>query len=234
MFNRPRLLLKSLAILVGILAVGCSSDPFAGKVQIRYMAWGNPEQMALEERLCDEFNQKNPDVHVSFLKVPAAEYGLKMMLMLASHSAPDVMRVDHYNFPRLVKKGYFHDLTDLAAQDPTFHREDFFPQAIQECLYNDKLYGLNVLFGGVLIYYNKSMFREAGLEDPAELAKNGNWTWERFRDSAMRMSQKRSGWAIYPLWLWCSIERIDLSCFSLCHLGIWRRYVRPQVATCSI
>ena len=181
------------ALLAGVcLALGCRPDPNASKVQLRYMAWGNPEQMELEEKLCEEFNAQNPDIHVKFFKVPAAEYGLKMMLMLASHSAPDVMRVDHYNFPSLVAKGYFYDLTDLAAKDKTFKRSDFFPQAIEECEYKGRLFGLNVLFGGDLIYYNKSMFREAGLEDPAEMARKGQWTWDKFRECAIKMTRKES------------------------------------------
>ena len=180
---------KCFAILAIAFLTGCARDPNSGKVPLRYMAWGNPEQLALERRICDEFNQKNPDVHVEFLEVPSAEYGLKTMLMLASHSAPDVLRVDHYNFPSLVEKGYFYDLTELAASDKTFRRDDYFPQALEECLYKGRLYGLNVLFGGALIYYNKTMFQEAGLEDPAELAKTGHWTWEKFRESAVRMTK---------------------------------------------
>ena len=173
-------------------AMGCGTAPNAGKTEIRYMAWGNPEQMDLEKQLCEEFNKQNPDVHVSFFRVPAAEYSLKLMIMMASHTAPDVMRVDHYNFPNLVAKGFFYDLTDLAAKDPTFHRSDFFPQAIDECLYKGRLFGLNVLFGGDLIYYNKTMFKQAGLEDPAEMAKKGLWTWDMFRECAIKMTKKDS------------------------------------------
>ena len=190
MSHRFRFPVRLLLAVCLCLTYGCGRDPYAGKVPLRYMAWGNPEQMSLEERLCEEFNHKNPDIHVSFLKVPGDEYGLKMMLMLSSHTAPDVMRVDHYNFPSLVEKGYFLDLTNLAAKDPTFHRSDFFPQAIQECLFKDHLYGLNVLFGGNLIYYNKNMFREAGLEDPAEMAKQGRWKWDEFRKCAIKMTKK--------------------------------------------
>jgi len=156
------------------------------------MAWGNPQQLALEKGLCDDFNAQNPDVHVSFLMVPQSEYKLKAILMLASNTAPDVLRVDHYYFPTLVTKGYFYDLTDLAAKDPTFHRGDFFPQAIEECLYKNRLYALNVLFGGVIIYYNKTMFLQAGLDDPAEMAKRGEWTWDKFRECAIKMTSMAS------------------------------------------
>jgi len=189
---KARQWIQMFAICALGMALGCGPDPYAGKVKIRYMAWGNPEQLDLEQHLCDEFNEKNPDVHVTFFKVPAAEYTLKMMLMMASHTAPDVMRVDHYNFPNLVAKGYFYDLTDLAAKDPTFHRDDFFPQAIDECLYKGRLFGLNVLFGGDLIYYNKTMFKQAGLEDPAEMAQKGEWTWDKFRECAIKMTKKGS------------------------------------------
>jgi multiple sugar transport system substrate-binding protein len=49
---------------------------------------------------------------------------------------------------------------------------------------------LNVLFGGQIIYYNKSMVRKAGLEDPYELWKRGEWTYARFRDHAIKMTAK--------------------------------------------
>ena len=176
--------------LITLFACGCSSDLSAGKVNIRYMAWGNPEQMALEEQLCEKFNLENPDIHVKFLKVPGTAYLNKSIVMLASDTAPDVMRVDHYNFSNLQKKGFFLDLTDMTKADRDWNESDFYPQTIDECKVNGHVFGLNVLFGGTVIYYNKTMMARAGVEDPYVSWSKGRWNYDRFVDIATKLTKK--------------------------------------------
>ena len=156
------------------------------------MAWGNPEQLALEEQLCEQFNRENPDIRVKFLKVPGSAYANKSVVMLASDTAPDVMRVDHYNFANLQRKDFFLDLTDLAKKDPDWNDSEFFPQTIQEGTINGRLFGLNVLFGGTVIYYNKTMIKNAGTEDPYVLWSKGQWNYEKFVETAKRLTKKDS------------------------------------------
>jgi multiple sugar transport system substrate-binding protein len=173
------------------------------------MAWGNPEQLALEEKLCEEFNRDNSDIHVKFLKVPGSAYANKSVVMLASDTAPDVLRVDHYNFANLQRKDFFLDMTELAKNDPTWNEADFFPQTIEECKVNNRLFGLNVLFGGTVIYYNKTMFSKEGVEDPFKMWTEGRWTYETFVDAAKKLTKKDSqnrfvqfgiALPIFPVW----------------------------------
>jgi hypothetical protein len=42
-------------------------------------------------------------------------------------------------------------------------------------------------------YYNKLKFNEAGLEDPLDLYKAGNWTWEKFLDQARQVNDPANG-----------------------------------------
>ncbi len=184
--------MRTLCLLVPValaFLAGCEPDPGAGKTRIRYMAWGNPEALDLEQRLCDEFNARNPDIHVSFLKVPQSAYLNKAIVMFASRTAPDVVRIDHFNFPSLVRKDYFLNLSPLIARDPEFKSTDYFPATLDEGRYKGDIFGMNVLFGAILIYYNKTMFQKAGLEDPYELYRKGEWTYERMRQSAIRLSK---------------------------------------------
>lgn len=177
----------------GVVSFGCGRDRADKRVEIRYMAWGTPEQLGVEQQLVNEFMRQNPDVLVRLFKVPQSAYVNKMVIMLASRTAPDVIRVDHYNFPDFVRKDYFRDLTPLARADSGFHATDFFPPTIAEGTVNGKLYGLSTLQGGVILYYNQSMFRQAGLADPYELAKRGEWTWARLRDDALKLTQTDAG-----------------------------------------
>lgn len=177
--------------LIAIQAAGCrqTGECPAGKTCIRYMAWGNPQQFQAEQLVVNRFNQENPDLFVQLFSVPGSAYLQKATLMLASRTAPDVLRIDHYAFPALQPKGYFHDLTDFAAADPTFKESDYFPTAIAECKVGDRLFGLSTLYGGIILYYNKTLFRAAGLADPYDLFKRGEWTWERYRQDAIRLTQ---------------------------------------------
>jgi len=183
--------LLSAITLVWIAAAGCGPPQNcpADKICLRYMAWGNPEQLDVEREMIKQFNQENPDVHVDLFMAPGSAYLQKGIMMLASRTAPDVMRIDHYNFPQLVKKKYFTDLTEIAREDKDFRESDFFGTAIQEGKVGDHLYGLNALYGGILMYYNKDLIRKAGLEDPYVLFKRGDWTWAKFREYALAIAK---------------------------------------------
>lgn len=175
------------AALAAILA-GCQ-DPHAGKVRLRYMAWGNVQQLALEERMVELFNRQNPDLHVELFKVPQSAYANKAVVMFASRTAPDVVRIDHYNFAQLAERDYFLDLGPLAKADPDFDESDFFPLAMQENRHKGRLLGLNALFGGAIMIYNKTLLRNEGLEDPFALSQRGEWTTERLLDYAKRLTK---------------------------------------------
>lgn len=198
-----RNLLKSLLIAPPAAAAltaaagvsGCSRRPRDdndGRVTIRYMAWGNPEQLAVEKQIAAEFEKRNPNVRVHLFMVPGSAYADKLQLMLASRTAPDVMRADHYYFPALARKEYFMPLEPFIAKEKPGFLEDFVPIAVEEGKWKDTLYGMNVLFGGVQIYYNKNLFEGAGLTDPYTLSRQGKWDWPTFVSAAQALT-KRAG-----------------------------------------
>lgn len=185
-------MLSSPVVLPAALSSGgCGrSEADDGRTTIRYMAWGNPEQLKVEREIADAFEKKNPQIRIHLFMVPGSSYADKLQLMLASRTAPDVFRVDHYIFPALVAKEYFLPLDGLIAREPPGFLDDFVPIAIEEGMYRGKLYGMNVLFGPVMIYYNKTLFQEAGLPDPYPLDKQGRWDWETFVQAARALTKR--------------------------------------------
>lgn len=177
------------AICLILLLGGCARHE-KGITTIRYMAWGNADHLAVEQRIIDEFEKTHPKIHVKLFMVPDSVYHQKLQIMLASRSAPDVMKVEGYNFPALVRKDYFQPIDRFAGNDPTLDLNDYFDAPIKECMYDGKLYGLNVAWGGQVIYYNKTMFKKAGILDPYELDKRGEWTWYKFLEVAQKLTKK--------------------------------------------
>jgi multiple sugar transport system substrate-binding protein len=125
--------------------------------------------------------------------VPGSAYPDKLQLMLASRTAPDVMRVDHYIFPSLVRKDYFLPLDPFIAAEPRGFLDDFTPTALDECRWNGNIYAMNVLFGTVLIYYNKTLLAQCGQPDPYQLSKEGQWDWDRFVQVARAVTRHDAG-----------------------------------------
>lgn len=185
-----------------------------GKIHLRYMAWGTPQQRQTDRAVLDMFEAQHPNVKVDFIVAPSGQYFQKVQIMLASHTEPDVFRVDAYNFSQYAELGYFTPLNDIIASDQHFSLDDFVSQAIEEVTLHGKIYGLNALFGGKLIYYNKDLFEKAGVEDPWKQYQEGRWNMQAFLEAARKLTV-RSGGDLPPqvgfnggtddLWwmLWC-------------------------------
>ena len=159
-------------------------------VTLHYMAWGNPQQLDAERAIINRFNTRYADrgIRVELFVTPGNGYMPKLQVMLASGTAPDIARVDHYDFSSMISRGWIQDLTELAAADPTFNPKDLHPVAIRECYDHGRLYGLSTLFGGITIYYNKDLFRRAGLSliRGTSYGNRGNGRGKPFDDATAR------------------------------------------------
>src|SRR5579862_5262481 len=84
---------RMLGLLLGGLTAGCAERRRTadGRLILRHMAWGDPEQMRVERRIANEFEKRNPHIRIHILTVPTSNYANKLQLMLASHTATDVM-----------------------------------------------------------------------------------------------------------------------------------------------
>ena len=193
-------LLRILGFLALVLPVAYrfiparAAEAASGKTVVRYMAWGYPSQLKTERELIDAFEAlpENRDVDVEFVMAPMSSYYDKLQLMLASKTGPDVVRVNPDYFRAYLRLGYFRPLDDLMAGDPNYRLEDFWPSALRGLEYEGKRYGVGVLFTTTLVYYNRTVFRNAGVKDPWERYLEGRWAWEDFLDAA-RATTVRDG-----------------------------------------
>lgn len=179
----------ALAAPLVLYAIAHRGNPSDGKVHIHYVCWGSVEQMDTEKAIVARFEKLHPEIKVDLLVMPYNTYNQTMEIMLASGTEPDVFRVDMWVLPSYVKFRAFSPLNDLIARDPSFHLDDYFPQAIDEVTFDGKIYGLSVLFGGRVIYYNKDLFRQANLPDPYEQFQRGEWTYDNFVKSAQALTK---------------------------------------------
>lgn len=108
-------------------------------------------------------NEKFPHITLEVQKLPDDQYETNILTKLAAGEAPDIFRV----WPRMAsmgvfdmaKAGYLADLTDLPFQQ-------YISQGAKDDMsYEGKIYGVTKGIDMLGVYYNKSLFEQAGISE---------------------------------------------------------------------
>ncbi len=161
---------------------GCSS----ARQGLVFSFWGDENEIANYKRMVARFEELHPDIHVKMEHIPRS-YEDKIMAELAGNAAPDVMVFQDEPLPMFASRGVFRPLDDLIERDG-IDLDEFFPQCVQGHTYNGHIYGLPKDGGAVVLFYNKRLFDEAGLDYP-----NEDWTWDDFLAAAKALTRDNDG-----------------------------------------
>lgn len=133
--------------------------------------------------------EKKYNVKLKGLNIPYEEYKDKFMAsVLAGKPMADMSYMDMAVIVTAAKGGLLQDLTDLVNKDY------WVPEMVNWAGYKGALYGMSLpVDSGRGIYYNKTLFTNAGLEDPGELAERNEWTWDKFLEMAKALTKDLDG-----------------------------------------
>lgn len=182
----------ALAMVMSVSLFGCSGDnnePAVDEdgntiVQVMvHVAQQSAEGMAYN-RITDSFNAsdtaKENKIRVRVKYSPrsnsATGYETELIAMMNQGTLPDIITFDAPNTWSYASSGILEDITDLISQET---QNDFFE--ISKNTYEGKLYGLPIQESSAGIYYNKKIFREAGLLNRVEnMTADNAWTIAEF------------------------------------------------------
>lgn len=177
-------------LFAAVLAAGCSRDAGGGGKELRFCFFGNYEDWTLWGRIARIFEAENPGVRVKLLYWPGVNYEDKVRLVMAAGTAPDVIDVQDESFPNYCSLNQFVDLAPYLKRDGAGYARDlFFPTALETFRWSGKQYGLPWNGGQIQVYYNKTLFREAGLPIPPPK----DWTIEDFTEYAVKLTRDIDG-----------------------------------------
>ncbi len=145
------------------------------------------------------FHQVHPNINVEVQTAPFADYFTKLQTMVAGGTAPDVFELNYENFVSYASSGTLADLGALAADDPSYDPNIFYPRAREAFALNGVQYGLPATFSDVLLFYNQDLFDRAGLAYP-----RADWTWSDELTAAQALTDRSKGvWGDYePIQFW--------------------------------
>ncbi|HLY25850.1 MAG TPA: extracellular solute-binding protein [Aggregatilineales bacterium] len=189
-----------LAVLVFTLSFGSAAyaaNRAAAPVTIHVLTMDQAAMPNDEmDKVAKEFMAANPNVQVEMEYVSYDALHDKFVTAMATNPPPyDVIMVDVIWYEEFVKSGYLADVTDKITPDM---RNNVFKTAWNVVTVKDKVYGMPWLVDTKYLYYNQTMLKAAGFDNPPK-------TWEELITQAKAIKAK--GLADYPIdWSWSQAE----------------------------
>lgn len=183
---------KQVAVLLAVTLTltaamtGCGNDKSKdktesnGKTKLRFATWDVAEDVDRQQKMVDEFNKTHKDIEVS-LEAYGSDFDTKISAGMGSGDAPDVMYM--WDYPSYA--GGLEPLDDYIAKEGADYKSDFYDTLWNYNSLDGKTYGIPVGFTTHALYYNKDLFKKAGVEEPTD-----TWTWSDLEKAAKTISEK--------------------------------------------
>jgi multiple sugar transport system substrate-binding protein len=159
------------------------------KVKVRLATWAGVDEAKELQAVIDKINAKATTFEIVQEAQPA-DYYTKIQTNLAGGTAADLLWLSQEYIAGYAQKGVLLDITDRLAKDdrPAAKLDDYYPSVLQTAQYNSKTYGLPWIAQPVMLYYNPTLFADAGVAPPDE-----NWTWDDFKAAAAKLTKDTNG-----------------------------------------
>ncbi len=178
-----------LFIAAMLLLAGCSSSSSDesgttkdGKVKLRFATWDVGDDVNLQQDMIDKFNASHENIEV-VLEAYGSEYDTKITAGMGAKDAPDIMYM--WNYPQY--KAALEPLDSYLEKEGAEYKDNFYETLWNYNAADGQILGLPVGYTTHVVYYNKALFDEAGVEYP-----QAGWTWEDLQDTAKKLSNKET------------------------------------------
>lgn len=111
-------------------------------------------------------------------------YEDKVNAAITTNSLPDVITLDGPNTAAYAKSKVITPLDDYLKDN---NMEDVLDSIKQQGTYDGKFYAFGYSESNVGIYYNKKMFKEAGIDESSLPTLKKPWTWDEFKTVSKKL-----------------------------------------------
>lgn len=132
--------------------------------------------------LVTAFNSAQDEVTVNAVFTPRDEMDKQLSIGLVSNKLPDLVLIDNPDFASRISMGLLADVTDNFNKDFGSKIDDFYPAPLATCKSGDQYYGIPFGSNNLGLFYNKDMFKEAGIA-------NAPTTWDEMTADCKKLSK---------------------------------------------
>ncbi len=135
-------------------------------VTLQFASWGVSEAATKEalEAMAASYTKLNPHVTIEYIGIPFGDIKQQTFVMASSNNAPDIIQTFTAWFSTYAASDIIVPLDDLLGQA---YIDDLFPSYKEDYSYNGKVMGVPWAPSPYILYWNKELFKQAGLPDRA-------------------------------------------------------------------
>jgi len=173
-------------VVTGSLALGAGATLGANiaraqelTLKVVWMGWPDGQV----DPLMNEFQRRNPRIKLAVEKIPFTQIFQTLEVRLNARTGdPDIYICDSPLTASYASRGHLMEL------DQIIDKSRFTSGGLAAGTYNGKLFSAPFGSSMQVLYYNKAMFKAAGVAEPAaDPAKR--WTWEQLVEAARKLSK---------------------------------------------
>ena len=130
--------------------------------------------------MIDGFNASQDKYELEISEYDATDFDTQLMADLSAGTAPDVITLKNFiAFDTYQSANTLLDVTDIVDSLPKI------AEASDPYNVDDRYFAVPYRFDAWLLFYNKTLFDQAGIEYP-----DATWTWEDFSEKAQELASK--------------------------------------------
>ncbi|MCT9929286.1 ABC transporter substrate-binding protein [Planotetraspora sp. A-T 1434] len=145
----------------------------------------SPQSDAAVNALIKKYEDSHPGVDIQRTAIGFADFRTKLLQAAATGKFPDIAAIDNSDVPVFASQGA---LADLTSKMSTWASKDkYLDFVIKSVQYDNKFYGVPFRSNTTALWYNKDLFKAAGLSTPPQ-------NWDELRADAKKLTDsKHSG-----------------------------------------
>ena len=185
MRKRTVLSAASLTMCLALTACGGSGSQSQGGDSgkpLTVAIWDNNQLPGLKEIIGDFTAETGIEVEIQM--VPWDQYWTLLEAGAQGGDLPDVFWMHSNYSQKFMSNDILLDLTDKVAQSSTVDMANYYQDIAELYQYDGKIYGIPKDYGTIGLWYNKTMFDEAGISYPDETL-----TWDTFAEAAEKLTK---------------------------------------------
>ena len=148
--------------------------------------WDNAQLDGLKE-IMDGFTAES-GIAVEIQVVPWDQYWTLLEAGAQGGEMPDVFWMHSNYSQKFMSNDILLDLTDRIAQSGTIDLANYYEDIVGLYQLEGKTYAIPKDYDTIGLWYNKTLFDEAGIAYPDE-----SWTWQTMADAAAKLTDKDKG-----------------------------------------
>jgi multiple sugar transport system substrate-binding protein len=184
-------------------AAAPAQKPAQGAVELRFAWWGSQDRHDRTIKAIQLFQQKNPNITMSYEFAGFQDYFTKMTTQASGGNLPDLMQQDYAYVSQWVSNNLLVDLDDFV-NNKTIDLSTTAKNTVDGGRIDGKLYAVNLGSNSQCMVLDTAAFEKAGVQLPSD-----TWTWQDFEKTVTDLHGKLgyygAGPALSDIQLWKSL-----------------------------